>query len=284
VLAVSVRDYLEIIRLPNSTLSGLGAVFAVLAYTGYSASAASLLVAFVTGFALTGAAMAVNDVADLEVDRVNKPWKPLPRGAVHPSRALQLGVALLVVGVIANTALGAARTLVAALYALIGVSYSYLRRHAWSHLLVAASTTGPVLYGYVSAGAPLSDLPFTVAFSATVLAATLGREFLKSIQDLEGDRRRGYRTLATVYGVGAASRAMLACCAGSAAGAAVTALMSTSALYKALIALAATLYAVSVYRAYKHVESREVLERERRNTLKAMFIGMTAFWLSKAPL
>jgi geranylgeranylglycerol-phosphate geranylgeranyltransferase len=280
---VSIRGYIELIRLPNSVLSGLGALFAVLAYAGYVVDYPSLLLAFTTGFFVTGASMVVNDIVDLEVDKLNKPWKPIPRGAVSPFKARALAMAFLAVGVLPNLALSAIRALVAGVYALIGVSYSYLRRYTWSHVLVAISTTGPVVYGYFSTKTLTSDLEFTVLFSLTIFLVTLGREFLKAIQDYEGDKARGYRTIATVYGVEAASKIMIATCIAGVAMATTTLLLGVSVVYKAMIALAATMYAVSIYKAYKE-RSKEALEEGRRNTLIAMYIGTLAFWLFKAPI
>ena len=44
--------------------------------------AATLLLGFVTGFAICGYSMVINDYYDIEVDRVNQPDRPLPSGAI----------------------------------------------------------------------------------------------------------------------------------------------------------------------------------------------------------
>jgi len=280
---LSLRGFIDLMRLPNSTLSGLGAVFSILVYTGYRLEPTSLAIAFTTGFLVTASSMIINDVVDLEVDRVNKPWKPLPRGLIKPSIALKTAYILIAIAIALNTLLGPLRTVVTIIYSAIGVSYNYLRKHWWSHTLVAASTTGPIIYGYASAGAPAGEALFTALFTLVVFKVTLGREFLKAIQDIEGDSKLGYKTIATVYGVDKASRAMLTVGLAGSIIALSTIALNTSTAYKALIAIAATLYTVQVVEAHNHRGKREKLEKPRKYTLLAMYIGTTAFWLIKIP-
>ena len=284
VLVVGVKPYFELIRPPNCAMSGVGAVLATLVYLEYRvlwSHVVLLVVGFLTGFALTACAMIVNDLVDIEVDRVNKPWRPLPRGAVSTRRALALALALGVLGVLVNTATrNALLVLVALIYGVLGVAYSFMRRHWWSHTLVALSTTGPVVYGYVAASTPLSKLELAALFSLVVFFATMGREILKAVQDYRGDAERGYSTLATKYGVETALRAMLATGLTASLLAAIsTAVLRTGLLYKTLILVTALLYTHSLLRAYKN-PTPLVLEESRKRTLLAMSLGLLAFWLS----
>ncbi|TEU11579.1 prenyltransferase, partial [Candidatus Bathyarchaeota archaeon] len=49
---------------------------------GLLSSARELLLAFLTGFFMTGSAFAVNDYYDREIDAINEPGRPIPSGAV----------------------------------------------------------------------------------------------------------------------------------------------------------------------------------------------------------
>lgn len=279
---LSIRGYLELIRIPNSVLSGLGAVFSLLVYTYYHVENTVLIpVAFLTGFLVTGASMIINDVVDLEVDRLNKPWKPLPRGDASPGTSMKIAWLFLVVAVVLNAVVNLFTTITTIFYGFIGASYSYLRRKWWSHILVALSTTGPIVYGYVAAGLPVNDLYFTILFTIVIFTVTLGREFLKAIQDIEGDSKQGYKTIATVHGLEKASKTMLATgLTGGVLGLATLA-TNTSIFYKVFITIAAVVYIYSVIQAYRNKNTREKLEKPRKNTLLAMYIGTIAFWLSK---
>lgn len=273
---MKVAPYLKLIRPPNALLSGIGASFAINVFSGYSADPLKLLIGFATGFLLTGASMIVNDIVDAEVDKLNKPWKPIPSGEADARAAGYLAASFAIIALLANALMGWEALAVSAIYAAIGIGYNFARKLWWSHALVAASTTGPVVYGYAVSGFPSSSLSFAALFSLVIFIVTLGREFLKAVQDFEGDSKRGYRTIATAFGVRKASIAMLLTgLAGSALGIATVAVCG-GALYRALITLAAILYAYSIAVAYKRGE----LERARKLTLAAMFVGMAAFWLS----
>lgn len=275
------KAYIELIRPPNSVLSGIGAAFSVLVYRKYVADYNLLVAGFLTGFLLTGASMTVNDLVDLEVDKVNKPWKPLPRGDAVAETSLALAMSMVAIAIAVNAMIGVHALAVSTAYCVLGISYSFLRKYWWSHFLVAFSATGPVAYGYVLAGLPPQDLYFTVMFSAVIVLVNLGRELLKAVQDVEGDSKHGYKTVATVFGVEKASKVMLATgLAGSLLGI-YTATLSAGPAYKALITVAAVLYAYSVVKAYRNTSSKVVLERSRKRTLVTMFVGMVAFWLSK---
>ena len=269
------------LRVPNSVLSGIGALFAVLVYSEYRVDAALLAIAFTTGFTVTGASMIVNDIVDLQVDRVNKPWKPLPRGEADVGKSWLLASILVATALLANTFLGLKPLAVTVFYTAIGLSYSFLRGESWSHLLVAASTTGPIIYGYVAAGNPRGDIYFTLTFTAVIFTVNLGREFMKAIQDYRGDLEHGYKTIATTLGVEKASQVMLATgLTGSIMGA-LTIIMENSIIYKALITTAALIYAYNIYQAYLNRDNKETLDKPRKNTLIAMYTGIIAFWLSK---
>lgn len=280
------KAYIEVIRLPNALLSGLGAVLSMLVYFNYSVNSSLLpllATAFVTGFLLTGSCMAVNDVVDLEVDRVNKPWKPLPRGDISRRATIALAAGMAITPLVLNLVFGVAQFVVATLYATVGISYSFLRRHWWSHFLVALSTTGPIVYSYVVAGLPPDDLSFTALFSLTIVVVTLGREFLKAIQDVEGDSIHGYRTVATVLGTEGASKLALAVSIVSSLLGAITAAFRSSMLYRFLIIVASTLYLYFMLNALRLPGDKKRLESARRKTLHAMTVGMMAFWVSKFP-
>lgn len=279
---MSMRGYVELVRPFNSILSGIGAAFSVLVYAGYVVDHLVLLLAFATGFLVTAASMIVNDVVDFDVDKVNKPWRPLPRGSVKKSSALKLALTLALIAIVANAVVGVVALLVVLVYCVIGVSYSFLRRHCWSHALVALSTTGPVVYGYVVAGLPRGDLRFTILFSAVIAVVTLGREFLKAVQDYEGDSRYGYKTLATVLGLEGASKVVALTGLMGVLLAAYTVTLDVSPAYRVLILLAAAIYLYGVYAAYIRRGDKKTIEKSRKMTLWAMFIGMVAFWLSKA--
>ncbi len=286
VVAMGVADYLSMVRMPNSIMSGVGAVFMLLVFTGYdlaSVGLARLIAGFVTGFTITAASMLINDVVDMDVDRVNKPWKPLPSGRASPRIATVLSLLLAALGVLVNLFINVYAAATALVYALMGLGYSFLRRHWWSQLVVAASTTGPIVYGYTASPRHPGDILVVAGLSTTIFIVTLGREVLKAVQDIQGDSRQGYRTIPIVYGLEAARRLiLLAGVTGPLAGVATGFIGGSGTTYKALISVAGILYFYTMTKAYRSISNRRVLEEARRETLGEMMLGLVAFWLYRA--
>ena len=118
--------YLQLLRLPN-VFTAMADVFA-----GFLISHGSLqpwveFVPLVLGSScLYLAGMVLNDWFDVEVDRLERPERPLPSGRIPRSHALVLGIGLLVVGVAAACAVGGTSRNVALLLAACVLLYDGL--------------------------------------------------------------------------------------------------------------------------------------------------------------
>src|SRR2546423_1408094 len=106
-----VRAYAQLVRLPNvfTALADicLGAV-AGAAVGGPAAGAWWPRSAWLLGSSacLYGAGMVWNDYFDLEQDRKERPFRPLPSGRIRPAAAARLGAALLAAGLALAAASG----------------------------------------------------------------------------------------------------------------------------------------------------------------------------------
>jgi geranylgeranylglycerol-phosphate geranylgeranyltransferase len=269
------------IRPLNSFMSGLGVVFSLLVFNSYRLDQHVLLLAvlgFATGFTATAASMLVNDIVDVEVDRVNKPWKPLPSGQASVKAAWLITLAFSATSIIVNIIAGPSLVLVTIVYLTMGLLYNFLRKHWWSQFMVSASTTGPIVYGYVASGLPREALGFTILFTLTIFIVNTGREVLKAVQDIEGDKALGYETIPLKTGIPAAIKILKAC---GILGPLTGVLGGASILYLTLILIAGYLYSSSLFKTCRNPGDKQVLEDSRRNTLKAMLLGLVAFWTSR---
>jgi geranylgeranylglycerol-phosphate geranylgeranyltransferase len=189
--------YLQSIR-PANVVIAAGAVMVGALSSGLRPGGSVWLACLVAGL-ITGGGNVINDVYDLEIDRINKPQRPLPSGRASRRGAVALGAILLVLGVGIGQALGFWGLLVALLVALLLVAYSarLKRTVLWGNLTVALAAGLAFLYGGIAAERPGPALiPAGFAF-----LFHLGREMLKDAQDVAGDRAAGARTLPAVAGV-----------------------------------------------------------------------------------
>lgn len=173
--------------------------------TAADPTATDLGIALLAGLAVNVYIVGLNQVTDVALDRVNKPWLPLAAGSITPTGArLAVGGAL----VVAVTA-GAAGSpwLLAAIVvaAVLGTAYSVpplrLKRY---HPLAAAcivAVRGLVVNLLVFAhyaAAPGTGLPLPpalVTLTAAVVVTGLVIAWCKDLGDMEGDRRYSVGTM-----------------------------------------------------------------------------------------
>ena len=158
---------------------------------------------FMTAFFLCAYSMVVNDIYDVEVDKVNQPNRPIPNGQITVAGATRLSVLLLVVGMaFAVLSLNPAAVAIAAAYAFLSWLYNWwAKREGFAgNLIVASSLAIPFIYGgVVSGGSIFSSLLLMMAF--TSFFSGVGREVVKGIADVEGDAKRGIGSLARNLGL-----------------------------------------------------------------------------------
>lgn len=197
---MKVRGAIRLSRPVNSGMMGLAVLIGeAITLQGGLLHLPSLL-GFVTAFALTASSMVLNDYYDREVDAVNEPGRPIPRGVIRPGEALGFTVVLAGVG-LAAAAFANLSSLVVAGFSL-GLSSYYSMEGKKSGLLgnfmVSGCVAVPFLYGAFVVGAVPGGL--LIVFALLAFLSNTGREVIKGIADVEGDRVRGVRTLALTAG------------------------------------------------------------------------------------
>uniref|UniRef100_A0A7C4H678 Geranylgeranylglyceryl phosphate synthase n=1 Tax=Staphylothermus marinus TaxID=2280 RepID=A0A7C4H678_STAMA len=274
-----VKTYLSIMRFSNSLLTGLTIVFSIIVYSKWMIDVNKIVIGFITGYTGSASAMCINDYIDAPVDSINKPWKPIPSGLVNRRNVLYMSIALLLSTILINVLINYKTLLVASIYVLIAYTYSFLRKQWWSQLIVPLSTTAPLIYGYIVSNHPLEYLSFTVLFSATMFSATLVREIVKAIIDIEGDLKYNYSTIPIKYGLDNAKKLIIintivSVTLGYLSGLTIN---YRSTLYFILFTISSFIYLNNVFKAIKNIDNKIILDKTRKNILIAMSIALLAF-------
>lgn len=192
-----IRPYLEILR-PHNMLAAAFAVYAGYHAVGGRGASGVVSLAFLCALA-TGGGNIANDIFDSGIDAVNKPRRPIPSGRLSFRAAWAWYAAM--TGTVAALALVLLSWPVAGLVLAWQASlFAYARwwKRMWpaGNLAVSAISGSALFGGAVVAGRPeFAVLPVAIA-SAFVAC----RELVKGVEDLEGDRAAGARTLATIAG------------------------------------------------------------------------------------
>ena len=148
---------------------------------------------------LVGGGNALNDYNDRETDKENHPERPIPSGSISADTASVCAQALLGSGLL--ILLFALENKMPFVIALIGIMLLI----AYENGLKAAGISGNITVGLMSgavflfAGMAVNDPGPTLWMFGLAVLATITREIIKDIQDLEGDRDR--RTLPASIGI-----------------------------------------------------------------------------------
>jgi len=147
----------------------------------------------------------INQVADIEIDRINKPWRPLPAGEIAPETATKIGLFLLIIPLVLNLVVNVYAYTLALVGVILAFFYSIepikAKRRHWAIALVwQALARGllPPLYLFSLAKKVLH--PFAVILSLIGFTWVFAFQPTKDFTDVKGDRMFGIQTLPVVYG------------------------------------------------------------------------------------
>lgn len=146
----------------------------------------------------TAAGNVINDYYDIEIDRINRPSRPLPSGIFSKKQVLCLYIILLALLLFISISLQPVIIIWIITWVVLLHLYSFFfkRRYLIGNLIVSLITgTGFLLGSYYGGNIEAGVLPALFAFFFI-----LGREIVKDCEDIEGDYSCGSRTMAIVLG------------------------------------------------------------------------------------
>ncbi len=187
-------DLVRLIRLHNVAAAVLSVA------VGYSiAGGARAPWMLLTGVATaTAAGYVINDIYDRDIDGINKPWRPFPSGSLSTLSGWILYAILTASTVALALNLPVLQGAWIAVWILLLHLYSVRLKRAYltGNLLVSIVSASGFLLGACAGGkAAAGTIPAGFAF-----LFSMGREFVKDTDDIEGDRWGGARTVPIVSG------------------------------------------------------------------------------------
>jgi geranylgeranylglycerol-phosphate geranylgeranyltransferase len=192
------RGLVELTR-PGNAVTAAGLTFVGAFVTGGLASPVPAALAVAATVLATGGGNAINDYFDREIDAINRPARPIPRGAVSARAALAFSLVLLftALGLTLLLPLLAIGIAVFNLLALVAYTEVFKGLPGVGNALVAYLTGSTFLYG----GAAVDgELRAVAALFALAASATMAREIVKDVEDVAGDREEGLNTLPIALG------------------------------------------------------------------------------------
>lgn len=211
--------WFSIIRPQNCFIGGLTVIAGVamaynLARVGTLAAYLPLLIyGYITYFSVAAGGNVVNDIFDIEVDKINRPHRALPSGRMTVKQAWGYVAFLSIVGLLFAVLTGPYSALIVLCFLIVGYVYAAKVKTLGlaGNFMVAFSFAFGILYGAFAfgetVGFPLTNtipIPHWLFFFTAFLILQ-ARETIKGAEDVEGDEARDVRTIARVYGYNVAA-------------------------------------------------------------------------------
>lgn len=161
----------------------------------------TLLLAALVVALFTGGANVTNDIFDLEIDRINRPDRPLPAGEISKTASIVLAVSLFIGGAVPALRLSLPAKIISLAFVLpMLVFYTpFLKKIPLAGNITIAILLGTVfLFSEAALKGTVEKMwiPAALAFGLSLI-----RELVKDQQDIPGDREKGISTFPARFGL-----------------------------------------------------------------------------------
>lgn len=156
------------------------------------------LMPMAVAFLLSAAGNAFNDAYDVAIDTINRPKRPIPRGVMTPKQARQIAYLCVLLAFALALPFGP----VSILGTIVGILLLFFyTTHLKSIPLLGNAVVGLLTGMAIGYGGLLGGNVDAILLPATTFGFLFGgREILKTIHDVSGDRANHLQTIATIAG------------------------------------------------------------------------------------
>ncbi|HOP09523.1 MAG TPA: geranylgeranylglycerol-phosphate geranylgeranyltransferase, partial [Candidatus Methanofastidiosa archaeon] len=194
--AMDIKAFIELSRPLNLLLASIAVLLGAFMTKeiNYKVAYAVISVALITA-----GGNAINDYFDFEIDKINKPRRPLPSGRIGLDGAARFSILMFMTGVIVAYLINLPCFIIAILASILLYAYAKdLKNAGFTGNLTIAGLTGMAI---IYAGLSVSNAEKIMYVAAFAFLVNLGREIIKDVEDYEGDNSQGARTLPIRYGI-----------------------------------------------------------------------------------
>jgi len=203
--------WFRIIRPPIVFISCLGALIGLFnsaIFLEIQPSYFQMLMIILGAFFLAAGLMLHNDVTDLESDKINRPYKPLPSGVIGEKTAFYSGIFFMIISIIIGLMINIKDTgiinwkcgLLTLILVVVGLYYNhYGKYHGIVGNIAVAFGVGAIpFWGSIAAFPWRLDLMLTLAVALAI--QEVGREIMVCAGDYKGDLEAGFKTFPVQMG------------------------------------------------------------------------------------
>ncbi|CUT04389.1 geranylgeranylglycerol-phosphate geranylgeranyltransferase [Candidatus Chrysopegis kryptomonas] len=190
----------KIMRPSNVLITGLTIFAGVLIFGDGNSNILKLaLIAGIAGALIDAGGNIINDFFDVEIDRINKPERPIPSGLITRKSSLLIYFLTTISGLALTLFLNKLARGIALISTMIIFLYSFkLKRTPLFGNFTVAFMTG---LAFIFAGSVVNNFKDTIFPFLFAFLINFPREIIKDIEDIEGDLKVGIKTFPIVAGI-----------------------------------------------------------------------------------
>ncbi len=190
------NSYIEILRIENAVMASIAVILMAIVDHTYIYN---IIIGAVCVFISTGAGNTINDYYDYEIDKINKPERPIPSGRITRKNALTYSIILIIIAILLGFIISVEAGIVVILCLLLEIIYARnLKELCFVGNFSVALLTGLT---FVFGGIITTDVRLGALLGFFAFLMTLSREIIKDCEDIEGDLKEDARTFPIVFGM-----------------------------------------------------------------------------------
>ena len=197
------NPYVEILRPGNAMMGAIAIILIAIIDRSLNLP---IILAMLAVFFETAAGNVINDYFDYQIDLINKPERPIPSGRISLKNGRNYGYLLFLLGTICGFLISyLTNNWIPFIIVLISDVILYL----YAYTLKATPLIGNLAvgfmtgFGFVFGGYTLNNptiISTSIFLGFFAFVMTTARELVKDIEDMEGDKSEGAKTLPILYG------------------------------------------------------------------------------------
>lgn len=182
----------------NLGMVAVGVIITIFIGLGEISGIDVIIPAIIAAVSIAAGGNAINDFYDVDIDKVNKPDKPLPSGKISANELWTFSIILFVLGIGVSFLLNYLCIAIAVINSiLLGLYASELKRSGFfGNILISYLVSSVFIFG----AAAIGEILIGIFLSVVAFFTNASRELLKDLEDIKGDKEFGAKTLPMLIG------------------------------------------------------------------------------------
>ena len=193
-----IKGFFNIIRPVNCLITFIAIIVSGLICTKNNHISTNLFLAGWVGFLITAAGNSINDIIDIDIDRINRPNRPLPSLIITLKQAWVLFVMLVTASLVLSLFLNQFAFLIVLLSNMLLILYSLTIKRVtlFGNIVISFLTA----YAFIFGGIVVENVKGALIPAVFAFLINLIREMIKDMEDIKGDKLAGLNTFPIRFG------------------------------------------------------------------------------------